>query len=58
MHANDLWTVGRDGGRAVRLTSSEGAEIDPALSPDGQRVAFTGQYEGNTDVYLIPLLSH
>ena len=54
MHANDLWTVGRDGGRAVRLTSSEGAEIDPALSPDGQWVAFTGQYEGNTDVYLIP----
>ena len=54
VHANDLWMVGRDGGRAVRLTSSEGAEIDPAFSPDGQWVAFTGQYEGNTDVYLIP----
>ena len=54
LHANDLWTVGRDGGNAIRLTSSEGAETDPAFSPDGQWIAFSGQYEGNVDVYLMP----
>ena len=54
VHANDLWLTGRDGGDAVRLTSSEGAETDPAFSADGQWIAFSGQYGGNTDVYLMP----
>ncbi|UCG89228.1 MAG: PD40 domain-containing protein, partial [Gemmatimonadota bacterium] len=54
VHANDLWLVGRDGGDALRLTSSEGAETDPVFSPDGRSIAFTGQYGGNTDVFLIP----
>jgi tricorn protease len=54
VHANDLWLVGRDGGDALRLTSSEGAETDPAFSPDGNWIAFTGQYGGNSDVFLIP----
>ena len=53
-HANDLWRVGRDGGDAVRLTSSEGAETDASFSPDGRWIAFSGQYDGNTDVYVIP----
>ncbi len=53
-HANDLWKVARDGGDAVRLTSSEGAETDASFSPDGRWIAFTGQYDGNTDVYLMP----
>ncbi len=54
VHANDLWIVGRDGGDATRLTSSDGAETDPAFSPDGRWVAFSGQYGGNTDVYVMP----
>ena len=54
VHANDLWLASRDGGRAQRLTSSEGAETDPAFSPDGRWIAFSGQYGGNTDVYVIP----
>ena len=54
VHANDLWMVARDGGDATRLTSSEGAETDPAFSPDGRWVAFSGQYGGNTDVYVMP----
>jgi tricorn protease len=54
VHANDIWVVGRDGGDAVRLTSSEGAETDPHFSPDGAWIAFTGQYGGNTDVYVMP----
>ncbi len=55
VHANDLWLVARTGGNAVRLTSSDGAETDPSFSDDGEWIAFTGQYEGNTDVYLMPV---
>ena len=54
VHANDLWIVARGGGDAVRLTSSEGAETDPAFSADGRWIAFSGQYGGNTDVYVMP----
>ena len=54
VHANDIWVVGRDGGNAIRLTSAEGAETDPAFSPDGQWIAFSGEYGGNADVYVMP----
>src|SRR5262245_94360 len=54
VYANDLWRVGREGGVARRLTSAPGTESDPHFSPDGRWVAFTGQYAGNVDVYLIP----
>jgi tricorn protease len=52
--AGDLWTVGREGGAARQLTSGIGIEREPFFSPDGSLVAFTGQYEGNTDVYIVP----
>ncbi|MEM7247453.1 MAG: PDZ domain-containing protein [Acidobacteriota bacterium] len=54
-HADDLWVASRRGGEARRLTSSSGSEYSPRLSPDGERVAFTGQYEGNRDVYVMPV---
>ncbi|MBI1759900.1 MAG: PD40 domain-containing protein [Acidobacteria bacterium] len=54
VYAGDLWIVNRDGGEASRLTTGVGAEFDPLFSPDGTKVAFTGQYDGNVDVYLIP----
>ncbi|MCA9737206.1 MAG: PD40 domain-containing protein, partial [Gemmatimonadetes bacterium] len=54
VHANDIWVVGRDGGQARRLTSDEGAETDPAFSPDGRWIAFSGEYGGNVDVYVVP----
>jgi tricorn protease len=50
----DLWSVSRNGGAAVRLTSSPGAESSPSFSPDGKMVAFTGSYAGNADVYVVP----
>jgi tricorn protease len=53
VHANDVWVVGREGGQARRLTTSEGAETEPAFSPDGRWIAFTGEYGGNQDVYLV-----
>ena len=44
----------RSGGDARRLTSDVGIEIDPMFSPDGSMIAFTGEYDGNEDVYVIP----
>ncbi len=54
--ANDLWSVGRDGGDAVRLTTGVGVETDPIFSPDGSMIAFTGEYDGNVDVFVIPAM--
>jgi tricorn protease len=53
-YAGDLWIVSRDGGEARRLTSDIGVETYPAFSPDGTMIAFTGEYDGNRDVYVIP----
>ncbi len=53
-YAGDLWTVNREGGAAVRLTSGTGIETSPVFSPDGQTLAFTGEYDGNIDVYTMP----
>ena len=53
VYAGDLWRVPRAGGEAVRLTSGAGNETDPAFSPDGTRIAFTGEYDGNVDVFVI-----
>ena len=52
--AGDLWSVPREGGEAERLTSSAGSETNPVFSPDGSRIAFTGEYDGNVDVFIIP----
>src|SRR5437868_7610458 len=52
--ADDLWSVPRDGGNATRLTTAPGEESNPFFSPDGKWVAFSGDYDGNTDVYVIP----
>ena len=52
--AGDLWTVSREGGEAKQLTAGIGIERDPVFSPDGTMIAFTGEYDGNTDVYIVP----
>ena len=53
-YAGDLWAVGRDGGDAHRLTSDVGEEINPNFSPDGSMITFTGEYDGNRDVFVVP----
>jgi tricorn protease len=53
-YAGDLWTVGRDGGEAHRLTTGVGSEVLAHFSPDGSTIAFTGEYDGNRDVYVVP----
>ncbi len=53
-YAGDLWSVARAGGNAVRLTSGTGVETDAAFSPDGTQIAFTGEYDGNVDVFVMP----
>jgi tricorn protease len=54
VYANDIWTADLEGRNVRRLTSDIGAEMMPAFSPDGRLVAFSGQYDGNTDVYVVP----
>jgi tricorn protease len=53
-YAGNLYTVPVNGGTARRLTSHKGYEMFPRYSPDGRWIAFTGQYDGNTEVYRIP----
>lgn len=54
VYAGDLWSVARAGGAAVRLTTHDGQEVFPKFSPDGRTIAFTGEYDGNTDAFTIP----
>ncbi len=54
-YAGDLYTVSAKGGLARRLTSDPNSyEMFPRFSPDGKHVAFTAQYDGNTEVYVMP----
>jgi tricorn protease len=54
VYGDDLWVVDRQGGDARKLTSGVGLETDPMFSPDDTQIAFTGEYEGNVDVYVVP----
>jgi tricorn protease len=51
----DLWSVGINGGAAIRLTTGQGMESHASISPDGLMIAFSGQYEGPTEVYVMPI---
>ena len=53
-YAGDIYTVPITGGTARKLTSHNGYEAFARFSPDGQTIAFTGQYDGNTEVYVMP----
>jgi len=53
-YQGDLWQVPQNGGRAFRLTVHDGFETHPKISPDGKWIAFTGEYNGGTNVFVIP----
>ncbi len=53
-YAGDLYSTSINGGIARKLTSHNGYEMFPKFSPDGSEIAFTGQYDGNTEVFKIP----
>jgi len=53
-YGGDIYLVGANGGVARQLTSHIGYEMFPRFSPDGKMIAFTAQYDGNTEVYVIP----
>jgi len=53
-YAGDLWTSSAAGGTAVRLTSHPGLELFGKFSPDGEQIAFTAQYAGDEQVYVMP----
>ncbi|MDR3108539.1 MAG: PDZ domain-containing protein [Planctomycetaceae bacterium] len=54
-HGGDIWRVSTKGGTATRLTAHEGLELFPKISPDGKWLAFTGQYDGDEQVYVMPI---
>jgi tricorn protease len=55
VYGGDLWVSDRDGSRPVQLTSNPAAEFAPHFSPDGRWIAFSANYDNNTDVYIIPV---
>ncbi len=54
VYGGDLWLTSSSGGEARRITSHPGRELFPKFSPDGKWLAFTGQYDGNFNVYVMP----
>ena len=53
VYANDLWKSSVNGGTAIRLTSDDGYESSPHFSNDGKWIAFSAQYDGNVDVFIV-----
>ncbi|NOZ93776.1 MAG: peptidase S41 [Acidobacteria bacterium] len=54
VYAGDVWVVPKDGGTAHRLSTPKGEETFPRFSPDGTRIAFSADYDGNRDIYVLP----
>ena len=54
VYAGDIWVVDKAGGVALRLSSPKGEESFPCFSPDGKLLAFTGDYDGNEDIFVMP----
>src|SRR5579864_3637125 len=53
VYAGDIWVAPKSGGEAVRLSSPKGEETFPRFSPDGSQIAFSGNYDGNIDIYVV-----
>ncbi|HTR22970.1 MAG TPA: PDZ domain-containing protein [Terriglobales bacterium] len=55
VYGGDIWLASSSGGEARRITSHAGRELFPKFSPDGKWLAFTAQYDGNLNVYVMPV---
>ena len=54
VYGGDIWVSDRDGGHPVRITAHPATEFAPHFSPDGRWIAFSANYDNNTDVYVVP----
>ncbi len=54
VYAGDIWTVNASGGEAKRLTSHDGLELFPKISPDGKWIAFSAEYSGSRQIWVMP----
>src|ERR1700693_3262038 len=52
-YGGELWSVSREGGVALQLTNGVGQKSNPHFSPDGKWIAFTAEYGGNRNVYVM-----
>jgi len=55
IYAEDLWVADKNGANPRRLTIDEGVESDPVFSPDGSMIAFSAEYDGNWDAFVVPV---
>src|ERR1044072_6971147 len=55
VYAGDLWLGGRDGGTPARVPTGRGGATYPKFCPDDSMIAFTGEYDENVDVYVVPV---
>lgn len=55
IYAEDLWVANKDGSNPRRLTVDKGVESNPMFSPDGKTIAFNAEYDGNVDVFIVPV---
>lgn len=55
VYAGDVWLAEKDGSNPKKITSNPAEELYPKFSPDGKTIAFTGNYDGNTDIYTVGL---
>jgi len=55
VYAGDIWLAPKEGGTAVRLSTPRGEESFPRFSPDGTMLAYSANYDGNVDIYVVPV---
>ncbi len=54
VYGGDIWISDRDGGHPIRITTHPASEFAPHFSPDGRWIAFSANYDNNTDIYVVP----